>query len=407
MQKEDLLVWQNAEVQQWLHNHATDDPTRLLLGAPPLGDLVPPKALAQQLAGWQKARQKLPSYYNTPGLAYPPSLSMEQCSSEDTARWKSQFLNGKRFADLTGGFGVDAHFLGLSFEEVHYVERNEELAALAKHNFGILRPAHIQVHQQLAEDFLDQLTEPFDWFYLDPARRDEQQGRVFRLADCTPNAAELAPGLLQKSTRVMLKASPLLDIQQGLQELGGAEKVIVLAVKNEVKELLYILGPESTDDPEILGVNLTPSEEERFEIRRSEESRSQAPIGAITEYVYEPNAALMKAGAFNALACRFGLQKLHPNTHLYTHTEKVISFPGRKFRVKEVLPAQKKALRKAIPQGKAHVAVRNFPLTADQLRAKLALQEGGALFVYGFTNHEGQKQVAILERWEASTDNLA
>ena len=397
MEAADPSVWQRDEVQQWLRDHSHEASAALSLQKSPFPEGPTSAQLAQQVAGWQKAKGKLPTYAQTPGIAYPPSLSMEQCSSEDTARWKAQRLQGNTIADLTAGFGVDAFFLGENFEHLHLVEQNPLLAQLAQHNLGLLRSQPFTVHHGTSEAFLDSLPSRLDWIYLDPARRDADGGRVFRLEQCSPDAAALRKQMLALSKRVLLKASPVLDIQQALEDLGGAERVTVLAVRNEVKELLFWLGPNPTDDPEIEAVNLTATGEEHFSFRRSQEAVAQATYGPLSDWIFEPNAAILKAGAFRQISQQFGLTKLHPNTHLYTAPADQPNFPGRRFRVLGEATAQKKALKKWLKEPTAMVGTRNFPMSAPQLRTKLGLKEGGSRYIMGFTNHEDQKRLAILE----------
>ncbi|MEL6536297.1 MAG: hypothetical protein AAFQ98_12850 [Bacteroidota bacterium] len=398
MQENEHRVWLEPAVQDWLQAHAYLEPSQIALQKSPFGERISPKNLAQQLFGWQKAKTKLPTYHSTPGIAYPPALSMEQCSSEQTARWKSQFLKGNLLVDLTAGLGVDSFFLGENFAQLVAVEQQAPLAELAQHNLGLLRKNPFQVHQQIAENYLSTTPPRADWIYLDPARRDAQGGKVFRLADCTPNVVTLLPQLLRYSQHILLKTSPLLDIQQALQDLGGAEKVVVLAVKNEVKELLFFLGENATMDPEITAVDLYADHETHFSIKRSGEADCHAQIGPVQNWLFEPNAAVMKTGAFRSIANQFGLTKLHPNTHLYTGPEIVPGFPGRTYKVLADIAPQKKALKRVLTEDKAMVGVRNFPSTPQQLRQKLGVKDGGKHYLMGYTNNEGQKRLAVMTR---------
>ncbi|HAA14769.1 MAG TPA: SAM-dependent methyltransferase [Cytophagales bacterium] len=398
MEIKGLLVWLQPEVKEWLQTHAQTDPRQVALQKSPFGERPSSKELAQQLFGYQKAKSKIPTYYSTPGIAYPPALSMEQCSSELTARWKSKLLKGKSLLDLTAGFGVDAFFLGENFAQLEVVEKQEHLARLAQHNLRLLRQSTFQVHNTTTEEFLDGDSNTFDWLYLDPARRDAAGGKVFRLSDCTPNIIELLPKLLQRGRNILLKTSPLLDIQQALNDLSGAQKVVILAVKNEVKELLFFLGEDRSNDPEILAIDLATEGESRFSFRKSEEADASASIGPIQAWLYEPNAAVMKAGAFRSVAQRYRLCKLHSNTHLYTSKEKIPDFPGKVYSVLADLAPHKKALRKVFKADQAMVGTRNYPGTPQQLREKLALKDGGTHYLMGYTNHLNQKRLAVVLR---------
>lgn len=388
--------WQDPEVQQWLQDFALEPPTSIALKPSPFDNGPTIQELALQIAGRQKAKNKLPTFSKNPAVLYPPSLSMEQCSSERTASWKGTLVAGQTFLDLTGGFGVDAFFISKRFGQAVYVEENAHLCKLAEHNLGILAAQKFQVIEGTAEDFLASTKATFDTIYIDPARRNRSGGKVFRLADCQPNVQRLMPVLRQRGKHVLIKASPILDIQQGLQELGGASKVVIVAFKNEVKELLFLVSSETTDNPPILTVNLLPESEETFEFHLSEEHETNPTIGALEKFVYLPNAALLKAGAFRLIGNRFDLKKAHINTHLYSSSTLVENFPGRVFELEATCAAQKKAIRKYIPSGKAEIATRNFPMKPEDLRKKLGLLSGGDQFIMGYTNANNRKELAVM-----------
>ena len=375
---ETLLL---PKVQRFLHEHAHDDPHQLALQAHRYPDLPIP-AIAEQLQSRRKAQHKLPEWHATEGLLFPPALSMEQCSSEATARYKSSLLHGQRLVDLTGGAGVDTYYLSQSFAHTDYVEQHESLAQLARHNFAVLGTSTIRTHATSAEKFLVTLSEPADAIYLDPARRDAQARRVFQLADSTPDVLELQDTLLAKSTTVLLKTAPLLDIQATLRVLNNVNQVHVVAVRNEVKEVVYRMDRGFDGEPEITAVNLQTISEAAFPFLRSEEARAEATYADPLTYLYEPHAALMKAGAFKLIAQRFGLSKLHPNTHLYTSDRLVNEFPGRTFRCQAVVPYQKKAVRKLLSEPKANITTRNFPDTVATVRKKLGLKDGGDVYLF-------------------------
>ena len=347
--------------------------------------------MLQQVEGRERTADKLPTFAAMDDWWYPVRLSCEQCSSEETARYKAylvkslEFRGGRHFADITGGYGVDAYFLSAAFEHTDYVEQNEELCRIAKHNKGLwvrgdeLRD--ISVHNSTAEKFL-QTAGQYDLIYLDPARRDSYGGKVFRLEDCTPNVVELLPTLLAHLTpegRILLKLSPMLDLTQALLRLTPdtghlAWDVYVVAIKNEVKEVLLLSGGTGL----ITAVDLA-KKEQAFVFTREEESNSEAiPMRSTINnealyYLYEPNAAILKAGAYKSVGQRFGLQKLDVNTHLYCSDKLVPDFPGRVWRVKD----------EGTKGEKANVLVRNYPLTPEQLKKKLHLRDGGTDYVIG------------------------
>ena len=334
----------------------------------------------QQVEGRERTADKLPTFAAIDDWWYPVRLSCEQCSSEATARYKASILRRTirgRLLDLTGGYGVDTYFLSEHFDHTDYVEQNAELCRIATHNFAA-KP--ITIHHSTAEDFLASAGQ-YDLIFLDPARRDSYGGKVFRLEDCTPNVVELLPALLTHGKRIMIKLSPMLDITQAVTTLSQVTwDIYVVAIKNEVKEVLLLSGGSGR----ITAIDLS-KKEQAFTFTREEEINSEAINMRSTinseaiNYLYEPNAAILKAGAYKLVAQRFGLRKLDTNTHLYTSETLVENFPGRVWKVKEPTPP--------LPKGKeikqANVLVRNYPLTAEQLKKKLHLRDGGTAYVIG------------------------
>ena len=330
----------------------------------------------QQVEGHERTADKLPTFAAIDDWWYPVRLSCEQCSSEATARYKASLCQpaGRSLLDLTGGYGVDTYFLSEHFDHTDYVEQNAELCRIATHNFAA-KP--ITIHHSTAEDFLASAGQ-YDLIFLDPARRDSYGGKVFRLEDCTPNVVELLPALLTHGKRIMIKLSPMLDITQAVTTLSQVTwDIYVVAIKNEVKEVLLLSGGSGR----ITAIDLS-KKEQAFTFTREEEINSEAINVRSTinseaiNYLYEPNAAILKAGAYKLVAQRFGLRKLDVNTHLYTSETLVPDFPGRVFKV---LP-----LSEGMGVGpQANVLVRNYPLTAEQLKKKLHLRDGGIAFVIG------------------------
>lgn len=388
------------EARKFLADHAGADPAKLALQAARFPRL-PVRELVQQLAARQRVREKLPTWAQHPDVLFPPTLSLEQASSERTARFKAGLVGGETLADLTGGLGVDAWAFGETVSTVFYVERNAELASLAAHNLPTLGRQNVRFFSENAEDFLEK-NGPFDWLYLDPARRDPAQNRIFRLDECAPDVLKLKSFLLQKASNVLLKAAPLLDLDGAIRALQTVETVHVLAVKNEVKELLFTLSRRGTEEPEIRAVNLPGTGGgDAFAFRRSEEAAALVEFSSPERFLYEPHAALLKAGAFRLLAARFGLKKLHPNSHLYTSQTPRADFPGRIFWVKTLLKPDRQALRAALPGGRANLTVRNFPATVAELRKKLGLAEGGDDYVFATTQPDGRHVLVVAEKWEA------
>lgn len=384
----------------------------------------------QQVEGRERTADKLPTFAAIDDWWYPVRLSCEQCSSELTARYKAQIVLGTwsngTCLDLTGGYGVDTFFLSELFAHTDYVEQNAELCRIAAHNFNLPRnqvpstKGHITVHNCAAEDFL--LSSPcggieeggFDLIFLDPARRDSHGGKVFRLADCTPNVVELLPSLLthlDPDGRILLKLSPMLDITQAIKELSAVSTqhsgiiwdVHVVAVKNEVKEVLLLsrnteLSNYRETEPTITAIDLSKKEQAFTFTREEEREAISLPLQGELEgaFLYEPNAAILKAGAYKLIASRFGLQKLDPNTHLYTSNTLVENFPGRVWRIKEA-PFQLSP--KGARDKQANVLTRNYPLTPEQIKKKLHLRDGGAAYVIA-CRVAGKPTVFLAERVE-------
>ena len=319
----------------------------------------------QQVEGKERTAEKLPTFASIPDYWYPVRLSCEQCSSELAARYKASLVSGEKMADLTGGYGVDTYFLSENFTHTDYVEQNAELCRIATHNFAS-KP--ITIHNTSAEEFLVSAGQ-YDLIFLDPARRDSHGGKVFRLEDCTPNVVELLPTLLAHSNRILLKLSPMLDLTQAITSLSQVTwDVYVVAIKNEVKELLLVSGGSG----QITAIDLA-QQDQAFTFTREEESNSpfNFHLSPFT-FLYEPSAAILKAGAYKLIAERFGLLKLDVNTHLYASDTLIPNFPGRIWRITE-----KQDLKQA------NVLCRNYPLTPDQLKKKLHLRDGGTAFVIG------------------------
>lgn len=319
----------------------------------------------QQVEGRERTADKLPTFASIPDWWYPVRLSCEQCSSELAARYKASLVSGETMVDLTGGYGVDTYFISEGFVHTDYVEQNAELCRIAEHNFSH-KP--ISIHNTSAEEFLASAGE-YDLIFIDPARRDSHGGKVFRLEDCTPNVVELLPTLLAHGKRLMIKLSPMLDLTQAVTSLSQVcWDIFVVAIKNEVKEVLLLSGGSG----QITAIDLT-QKDQAFVFTRDQETNCPLAINhSPFAFIYEPNAAILKAGAYKLIAERFGLHKLDVNTHLYGSDTLIENFPGRIWRITE-----KQDLKQA------NVLCRNYPLTPEQLKKKLHLKDGGTAYVIG------------------------
>ena len=347
--------------------------------------------MLQQVEGRQRTHDKLPTFAQIEDWWYPVRLSCEQCSSEATARYKAAIIRqeGKKqdiLIDLTGGYGVDTYFLSEQTAQAHYVERNEELCRIAQHNFQIAnKPIH--VHNTSAEDFLAQYSMAGSVssdvkkevvVYLDPARRDAHGGKVFRIEDCEPNIIKILPSLRAISSTILIKFSPMLDITSALQSLGNEWNVHVVALHNEVKEIIFVTG-----NNRIHAVNILHEGNDQFSFTRSEEKSALCAMAdCICEYIYEPNAAIIKAGAFRLVSERYQLHKLDHNTHLYTADQLTENFPGRVWKA-IAQPIKNQRDIAALGIQRAAILTRNYPLTPEELRKKFKVQESDSHFLIG------------------------
>ncbi len=345
--------------------------------------------ILRQIDGWQRAKHKLPLWAQTDGVEYPLRLSMEQCSSELTARYKAELVGGgERMTDLTAGFGVDAAVLAERYEYLTFVERNEQLCNLAQKNLPLLGVKSFEVVCQTAEEALKTLPHQ-NLIFLDPARRDEHGGRVTAIADCSPDVSLLNDDLLSKADVVLLKLSPMLDVRSVERDLHGVSDLHIVSVDGECKELLVRLSKEPTVLRTVCVNLLSNGKRQMLAFTKNDEAGAECSYTAeVGRYLYEPNASIMKAGCFRTVAQRYGLRKLHPNSHLYTSfaDEVILDFPGRSFKVLGSSTFSKNAVKTLLSgKEKANLTVRNFPMSVDELRKKLKLREGGDLYLFATT----------------------
>ena len=352
-----------------------------------------------QIAGRQIAEAKVPTWYRTEGLLYPKHLSMEQCSSEATAIYKAGLVEGETFADLTGGFGIDCSFLSRKFKKADYVERQAELCELAKHNFPLLG-LNIDVHNEDGVEYLKRM-QPVDCLFLDPARRDGHGGKTVAISDCEPDVSALEELLVEKASKVMVKLSPMLDLSLALKDLKHVCEVHIVSTDNECKELLLILQKETAStEVSIHCINSLGALNgyriyQEYAFTQEQERTSDCPLTHEVEaYLYEPNASIMKAGAYRSLTQAYPVKKLHPSSHLYVSPHFIEDFPGRKFQVEAVSGFGKKEL-KTFLQGmeKANLTIRNFPSSVAELRKRLKLKEGGDDYLFATTLADESKVI--------------
>ena len=422
----------NEATQDFIREHRNDDVRQLALQAKQEEvDLV---FALDQIAGWQTARRKLPSWAAIDDIHYPPHLSMEQCSSEQTARYKARLvqsltlhqepvsLHPTSFVDLTGGLGVDFSFLARGFERAVYVEQRAHLCELARHNMPLLG-LKAEVVEGDGTDFLHTIDHA-TLLFLDPARRDSHGGRTYGISDCTPDVLSLREELLQKADYVLLKLSPMLDWRKAVSDLGEENviEVHIVSVQNECKELLVLMEPtpsSSRREGRLICSNIVNADElQRFEYHYPLSNTSgnnspsmalghQYPLpsggetddGSLACYLYEPNASIMKAGCFNELSARFGVTPLAQNSHLFVSATLIPDFPGRCFAVTAVTSLNKRELKVALSGlTRVNITVRNFPLTVAELRRRLKLSEGGSTYIFATTLANGDKILLLCRK---------
>lgn len=368
----------SAFIQQHEHKHSKD--IALLLSKK---NNWPKSEIINQINGRQKAKKKLPEFFKTNDIVYPTPLSMEQCSSEATATYKSSLVSGESLVDLTAGFGIDSYYFSKHINQVISIEPNANLVTLVKQNLHTLNTSNITVETTTAEDYLKYNSNSFNWIYIDPSRRVDAK-KVHGFKDCEPDVVSLLPQLLETSQNIMIKASPLVDIKMGLEDLEHVKSVQVVSLNNNCKELLFILEKNFTGTPSIHAVNLE-ADNKPYVFTFLEEKEVETHFSDPLEYLYEPNASILKAGAFKSIAHTFDLHKLAQNTHLYTSNELVIGFPGRCFKIDSVLAYNKKEFSKTGIK-KANISTRNFDDKPDIIKKKLKLKDGGDLYLFACRN---------------------
>jgi len=383
-------------VQDFINNNIITDILSVVLKKP-LFTGVTQKELAEQIEAKRKCKTKLPTLFNTPKIYYPRKLHIEQTSSETTAHYKANLVSGKCLLDLTGGLGIDAYYFSKKVGEIDHCEWDQELHEIASYNFKVLGALNIRTFHTDGLLFLEDSNVKYDWIYLDPARRDERQKKVFRLSDCTPDITKHLNLLLNKSEHVLLKTAPLLDLSAGISDLKHVTEIHIVAHHNEVKEVLWVLNTTERDSPiTIKTINTTPTGSETFNFLWSEESETKSTFAVPHTYLYEPNAAIMKSGGFKSVGEAFGIDKLHEHSHLYT-SEKHIKFPGRTFKIVNTVPFNKKAIN-SLSLSKANITIRNFPYAVANIRKRFKIADGGNIYLFFTTDINEDRIVLVCEK---------
>lgn len=380
----------HTDVQQFIFDNLKSDITKLILKGSPFIE-VSIQELANQIVAKQKSEHKLTSWFQTKNIYYPLKINIAQTSSEIAADYKSNLVEGTSIIDITGGFGVDCLYFSKRFKEVIHCEINEELSSIVKHNYQQLNTKNIVTFSGDGIAYLKNTAASFDCIYIDPSRRNELKGKVFLLKDCLPNVPEHINFLFRKTDQILLKNSPILDITSAINELQFVKEIHVIAVKNEVKEVLFLLEKNYREEIQIKTINILKKGAQKFDfiLNESVSSSYAAPL----TYLYEPNAALLKSGGFHQIASQLNVFKLHQHSHLYT-SENILDFPGRVFKIETVISYDKKKISKLISNKKANITTRNFPKTVAQIRKETKIKDGGAVFLF-FTTNKDNKLIVI------------
>lgn len=386
------MIEVNQSTLDYIRQHADEDVRQLALRGHKCPDVDLQYAL-EQIAGRQKARTKLPSWAAIDGIVYPPHLSMEQCSSEATARYKASIAGkGALFVDLTAGFGVDMALISQGFQKAVHVERQPQLCAISSENLRLLGLNHIEVVCGDGVAYLHTMRHA-DLLFIDPARRDVHGGRTYDISDCTPNVLEILDEMLEKADRVMIKLSPMLDWRKAVADLGKVNEVHIISVDNECKELLLILS-KTMKPLRVFCVN----NDECFEAVEALLPQPR-PLPQDMRYLYEPNASVMKAGCFALIEQRFGVVQLERNSHLFVSDKEISRFPGRQFLIEKRTSMNKRELKAALADvDQANITVRNFPMSVAELRKRLKLKEGGDVYIFATTISDEGHQLLVCRK---------
>jgi 16S rRNA G966 N2-methylase RsmD len=378
---------------QFIQENLHRDPVAIALEAAKYPDFDIP-VLVGQIKARQKLKDKMPGWVANERVFFPPSLALEQSSSEETAHFKASLVKGK-IADLTGGMGLDSYAFAKAGCEVDYIERQEDLSKITAFNHTQLNAGIIRHHTGDSLKWLSEQKESFDFLYIDPARRDGAGNKVVLLQDCEPNALELIHFINEK-TSLLIKTSPLLDLDRATKELQGVEKIYIVCVKNEVKELLFLKTAQSSEDPSVEVIELSLGNKQLFSGRKTTESETEIATGPVSNFLYEPHAGVLKGGFFKTVGK--GLLKIASNTHLYTSEFLHTNFAGRAFEILAQGPLEKKWIHSVLPGLQANISTRNFPIKADEIRKKFQLKDGGEFTLFAFRDQANKNKVVLAKK---------
>lgn len=386
----DFQVFLQQSVQDFINLNLENNPSELALKKNPFPAIDYPEII-NQIVAKKKAKEKLPTWFHAKNIIYPAKISIEQTSSESAAKYKASLIEGEKLIDLTGGFGIDDYYFAQKFKHVYHCELNDALSQLVAHNFKALNQENITCIKGDSFETLKQLNLHFDWIYIDPSRRNDIKGKVFLLKDCLPNVPELLEDYFKYASRILIKTAPILDLTSGLNELKQVKKIHIIALKNEIKELLWEVEEGYNGAVTISSINIENESIQEFETLYRKEYNTTLSLPE--KYLYEPNSSIMKSGNMDAISAIFGLNKLHQHSHLFTSTQ-LIEFQGRRFQINEVLPFQKEYIKKLEKQ-KMNCSTRNFPLSVEEIKKKYKIKDGGTIFAFFTTNSNNEKIVLL------------
>lgn len=386
----------HPEAQDFINQHLLDDLNKVALKGIGISG-ISDREILEQIQSKKKAKNKLPIWFDTPGIYFPSKVSMEQTSSAKTAKYKASIIDGESIIDLTGGFGVDSYFFSQKTKSVIHCEIKQELSAIVKHNFTVLKCEDVFCFSGDGMDyFLAKPHKKFNWIYLDPARRDDVDKKVFLLEDTTPNILELQEQLYNHSNNILLKTSPLLDLSLGIKRLKNVSEIHIVGIKNEVKELLWVIRKDYKGDPAIKTINFGSKGKQVFDFHFGKPAEETKNYSLPQKHLYEPNACIMKSGGFDSLIQSLNLtslKKLHANSHLFT-SKSLIEFPGRAFEIIDITPYQKKKIKRKYAKQKHNITTRNFPMKVSIIRKEFQIKDGGDSYLF-FTTDMNERLIVV------------
>ena len=382
----------NPDIQAFINKNICQSISKLALQKNPFPE-VGWISILNQIEAKTKSKDKLPTWFSTENILYPAKISIEQTSSEKTAAYKASIVSGESLIDLTGGFGVDDYFFSKKVKTVTHCEINSELSAIVQYNFKQLKVSNCNFYTGDSFDTLKTLNTKWDWIYIDPSRRNDAKGKVFLLKDCLPNVPESLDFYLNHTNSILIKTAPLLDISAGLSELKHVKAIHIIAVENEVKELLWELHASFSGKTSIKTVNILKDKIESFDFVLNEKT-DNLPFGVPQKYLYEPNSAIMKSGGFDEVGAFYKTNKLNKHSHLYT-SQNLILFPGRTFEIQESIPYNKKEMKSFLENKQANITTRNFPDSVESIRKKWNIKDGGNTYCFFTTDMNNDKIVLI------------